>query len=130
MHAANATGNVRYRAAVSSLRKQRFVRARVAVFEKGDRKIVPPDRFYQPGTKLIAAQSPDDTANYTSQQTSHRRMAGEAEGGTAQCPVTSRAAKSGAVRERSPAITPIKNAGTHGGMSFLLHRRRAAATFD
>ena len=76
MHAANATGNVRYRAAVSSLRKQRFVRAQVAVFEKGDRKIVPPDRFHKPGAKLVTAQRPDDTANYTSHQTSYRRLAG------------------------------------------------------
>jgi len=46
------------------------------VFEKGYRKIVPPDRFYQPGAKIVAAQSPDNTANYTSQQTSQRRLAG------------------------------------------------------
>ena len=45
------------------------------VFEKGDRKIVPSDRCYQAIAKLIAAQSPDDTANYTSQQTSQRRLA-------------------------------------------------------
>jgi hypothetical protein len=36
----------------------------------------------------------------------------------------------GAVRERSPAITPIKNASTYGGMSFLLHQQEIAATFD
>ena len=30
----------------------------------------------------------------------------------------------------SPAITPIKNASTYGGMSFLLHQQGIAATFD